>query len=115
MQQQVVPAVPRDQARDVAGGLTSAEARLRLAEVGPNEPAPARGAAGLVRILLFFVNPLVIILLIASLVSALLGEKLNASIIAAMVLVSVTLNFVQAYRSQRAVERLRQGVAPTAT
>jgi P-type Mg2+ transporter len=106
---------PSDHAVGSESGLTSEEARRRLAQVGPNEPAPPRGSAGLVRIFLFFVNPLVIILLIASLVSAILGEKLNASIIVAMVLFSVTLNFVQAYRSQRAVERLREGVAPTAT
>ena len=63
----------------------------------------------------FLANPLVIILLIASLVSAVLGEKVNAAIIVVMVVLSVVLNFVQTYRSQRAAERLREEVAPTAT
>ena len=95
-------------------GLTAAEARRRLGEVGPNEPARAPRTAGLVQILLLLANPLVIILLIASLASALLGERVNASIIVLMVVLSVVLNFVQTYRSHRVAERLREAVAPTA-
>ena len=97
------------------GGLTSDEARRRLDEVGPNEPARAPRTAGLVQILLLLANPLVIILLVASAVSAILGERVNASIIVLMVVLSVVLNFVQTYRSHRAAERLRDAVAPTAT
>jgi P-type Mg2+ transporter len=98
-----------------AGGLSAASARERLSEVGPNEPAVASVSSGLGQFLTFFVNPLVLILLFASLVSAALGEAINASIIVAVVLCSVALNFVQSSRSQRAIERLRAGVAPTAT
>src|SRR5712692_1409382 len=92
-------------------GLTSADARRRLHEVGPNELTTGRRAGNVLQILLLFANPLVIILLIASFVSALLGERLNATIIAVMVLLSVALNFIQTFRSQRAAERLRQQVA----
>jgi len=97
------------------GGLTADEARRRLGEVGPNEPARAPRTAGLVQILLLLANPLVIILLIASAASAILGERVNASIIVLMVALSVVLNFVQTYRSHRVAERLRDTVAPTAT
>src|SRR5512132_1900322 len=96
-------------------GLTPEEARRRLGEVGPNEPARAPRTAGLVQILLLLANPLVIILLIASAASAILGERINASIIVLMVALSVVLNFVQTYRSHRVAERLRDAVAPTAT
>src|SRR2546428_7486863 len=97
------------------GGLTTDDARRRLGEVGPNEPARASRTAGLVQILLLLANPLVIILLIASVASAILGERVNASIIVLMVALSVVLNFVQTYRSHRVAERLRDAVAPTAT
>src|SRR3989441_462302 len=97
------------------GGLTADEARRRLGEVGPNEPARAPRTAGLVQILLLLANPLVIILLIASAASAILGERVNASIIVLMVALSMLLNFVQTYRSHRVAERLRDAVAPTAT
>src|SRR5438046_4956166 len=96
-------------------GLTADEARRRLGEGGPNRPARAPRTAGLVQILLLLANPLVIILLIASAASAILGERVNASIIVLMVALSVALNFVQTYRSHRVAERLRDAVAPTAT
>ena len=96
-------------------GLTSERARARLSQFGPNEPVSSRRTSGLVQILFLFVNPLAIILLVASAVSAAVGEVLNASIIALMVLLSAALNFIQTYRSQRAVERIRKEVAPTAT
>lgn len=103
------------QLRTSQRGLTSDEARRRLTETGPNEPAPPRRGATLLHFFLFFANPLVVILLIASLISGILGDRVNASIIALIVVLSVLLNFVQTYRSQRAADRLREGVAPTAT
>ena len=100
---------------DAGAGLSSTEARLRLTKFGANEPVSSRRTSGLVQILLLFVNPLAIILLVASAISAAVGEVFSASIIALMVLVSAALNFFQTYRSQRAVERIRNEVAPTAT
>jgi Mg2+-importing ATPase len=96
-------------------GLTNEEAERRLAEFGPNEPAHERRVGGFFQFVRFFANPLVIILLIASAVSAGVGELINASIIAGMVLLSVALNVIQTYRSHRAVERLRAGIVLTAT
>lgn len=104
-----------EQSQVTQRGLTSAAADKLRSEHGPNELTPARRAANVIQILRLFANPLIIILLIASLVSGLLGERLNASIIVVMVLFSVALNFFQTYRSERAAERLRQQVAPTAT
>jgi Mg2+-importing ATPase len=95
-------------------GLTSSEAKLHLAKFGPNEPATAKRSATVFQLLLLFANPLAIILLAASVISAALGEVLNATIIALMILLSVALNFIQTYRSQRAVDRIRKEVAPTA-
>jgi Mg2+-importing ATPase len=96
-------------------GLTSVEARNRLAQFGANEPAASRRTATVVQLLLLFANPLAIILLVASAISAALGEVFNASIIVVMVLFSVALNFIQTFRSQRAVDRIRKEVAPAAT
>jgi P-type Mg2+ transporter len=96
-------------------GLTSTEAARRLAQVGPNEPSSTRRKAGVVQLGLFLANPLVIILLVSSLITGLLGDVVDASIIVILVLFSVVLNFAQAYRSQEAADRLREQVAPTAT
>jgi Mg2+-importing ATPase len=96
-------------------GLSSAEAHRRLERVGPNEPVERRRGAVLRELLGFLANPLVLILIVASAVSAALRDVVNAAIIALMVVLSVVLNFVQTYRSQRAAERLREEAAPLAT
>ena len=54
-------------------GLSSAEAARRLAVYGPNEPAPLRRLSAVVQLLHLFANPLVIILLVASVIAALSG------------------------------------------
>lgn len=58
-----------------------------------------------------FKNPLVVILLVASVVSAVSGEVTNFLIIAGIVMMSVVLDFVQEYRAQVAADRLRQSVS----
>src|SRR5690349_24759156 len=70
-------------------GLTSQEAQRRLSEVGFNEPITVQRVAGVSQLFRLFLNPLVAILLIASLVSAFLGDIINASIIVVMVLLGV--------------------------
>jgi len=95
--------------------LDSAEAARRLAQYGPNDPAPKKRRSHLVELLLQFANPLVAILLFASVVSAFVGELVNATIIIVIVSLSVAVNFVQTFRSQQAADRLRAAVAPTAT
>ena len=96
-------------------GLSETEAQRRLAQIGFNEPVAATREGALRQFLHFCTNPLVLILLVASTISAVLGQILDAAIIAAMVVFSVVLNFFQAYRSGRAVEELRNQVAPSAS
>jgi Mg2+-importing ATPase len=98
-----------------SNGLTSDEAARRLAQYGPNEAAPVRRYSALVEWLRLFANPLVIILLVASAISASLGQRVDAGIIVTMVLLGVMVNFWQSYRSQQAADRLRSSVIPTAT
>ena len=102
-------------ARPSPVGLTSREARARLARAGPNEPGAGAGRSLAVELLLLLLNPLTVILLVASAVSVAVGERLDAAIIAIIVAMSVLLNFLQTYRSRRAADRLRAAVAPTAT
>jgi len=96
-------------------GLTQIESEERFKQFGPNEPVSARLSSPLIQFIHFCTNPLVLILLVASGVSGVLGQKVDAIIIAAMVVLSIGLNFFQAYRSERAVRRLREQVAPSAT
>ena len=99
----------------VMQGLTSQEAAERLQQFGPNEPAPPCRRSAVRDLLRLFLNPLVLILLIAASVSGFLGQAVDAGIIITIVLLSVTTDFIQTYHSDRAVEQLRERVAPTAT
>lgn len=96
-------------------GLSSGEAISRQQKFGFNEPVKIHRSFALLRFLSLFANPLVVILLIASLISAATGSVLNALIIFTMIIFSVTLNFIQTARSERAAERLKAEVSPTAT
>ena len=102
-------------ATPVERGLTSEDAAERLARFGPNDPAPRQRRSTIVQLVSLFLNPLVMILLIAAIASASLGQILDAGIIVAIVLFSVAINFTQTFRSQRAAERLREQVTLTAT
>src|SRR6516225_3061327 len=96
-------------------GLTAAEVSERLREFGPNDPAPGRRGALFHELLLLFVNPLVVILLIDSILSAVLGQRTDAVIIFVIAMSSVAINFFQTYRSGTAIRRLQDHVCLTAS
>ena len=92
-------------------GLSSVEATSRLVRYGPNSFHAKPRYSLLLDVLRRFKNPLVAILLIASIVSALTGEHASSIIIAVMVILSVTLDVVQETQAGRAAERLKESVA----
>lgn len=104
-----------DQTRVAIAGLTAEDAKGRLNRFGPNEPAAANHHSAVYDFLRGLANPLALILIIAAAASAFLGQKVDAVIISIIVLLSALMDFAQTYRSQRAVEKLRAQVAPTAT
>ncbi|HET9590444.1 MAG TPA: cation-translocating P-type ATPase [Anaerolineales bacterium] len=96
-------------------GLAPEVAAERLARHGPNELQAARHISPWEILFEQFKNVLIIILLIATALSAFLGEGVDAIAIAVIVLFAVGLGFIQEYRAERAIEALRQMAAPTAT
>ena len=96
-------------------GLNSAEVRSRLATYGPNDAATVKRSPLWRQFLARFRNPLVIILLVASGLSAATGDVTSFVIVASIVTMSMTLDFVQEVRAQNAVEALRRSVAVQAT
>jgi Ca2+-transporting ATPase len=100
---------------DLSVGLSSTEAMARLEKYGPNELQGGQGVSPWAILLEQFKNVLIIILLIATLLSAFLGHGVEALAITVIVLFAVLLGFVQEYRAGRAIEALRRMAAPTAT
>jgi len=103
------------QAQVAITGLTAQEAEARLGQFGPNEPTATQHHSFLSDFLHAFISPLVLILVIAAAASAFLGDAVDAGIIGVIVLLSGAIDLSQTYRSQRAIEQLRDRVAPTAT
>jgi len=104
-----------DRLGSTSSGLSAAQAARRLEEVGPNELQEARRRSPFAILLEQFKNVLIIILLAATLLSAFLGETVEAIAIAVIVLFAVILGFAQEYRAERAIEALRRMAAPLAT
>jgi len=100
---------------DAATGLNGQEVQRRLVEYGPNELQAAHRVSPWALFLQQFKNVLIIILLIATVLSAFLGHEIEAIAIAVIVLLAVLLGFVQEYRAERAIEALREMAAPTAS
>jgi P-type Mg2+ transporter len=96
-------------------GLSQREARARRVKFGPNMLRAHRERPLFIQYLSHFKNPLVMVLLAASAVSALTGQIAGFVIIWAIVLMSVTLDFIQEYRAGRAAEQLKKSVAVRAT
>ena len=100
-----------------ADGLTETEARLRLAESGPNETAHEKAPHWSSQLFGAFRNPFIIVLAILVAISLILDPTdLKAPIIiGTMITLSVILRFWQEFRSSRAAEALQAMVTTTAT
>jgi len=96
-------------------GLSFDEVVVRRASYGPNEVVRRREMAIFRQFLRQLKNPLIIILLIASVLSIFLGELIDALIIIVIVILSVFIDFFQEYRAGRAVELLKEKISTTAT
>lgn len=101
--------------KSTPAGLTEGEAARRLAEHGPNELQAAHRISPWTIFFEQFKNVLIVILLVATALSAFLGHGIEAIAITVIVLFAVLLGFVQEYRAERAIEALRRMAAPTAT
>lgn len=92
-------------------GISSAQARHRLTEYGPNDATIRPRRPAWLRFLQRFTNPLLIILLCASAISAATGDIASFIIVVTIILLSVVMDFVQEMRAQNAVDALQAKVA----
>ena len=96
-------------------GLAEDEVRKRLEKYGYNELRKEQKVSPLILFFNQFKNTLIIILLVATILSALLGEIVDATIIMAIIIFCAVLGFVQEYRAEQALEALKKMLSPTVT
>ncbi len=100
---------------DPGRGLAAQDATGRLAQYGPNELTQADKASPWELFFNQFKNILVVILIVATVLSAFVGEYVDAAIILVIVLFCAILGFVQEYRAERALDALKSMLTPMIT
>lgn len=88
-------------------GLTSSEALARLKEYGANKVKKQKKTSPLSLFLNQLKNPIILILLAATGISAATGDVIYSLIIVAIILTSLILSFIQEFRAGNALEKLR--------
>ncbi|MCC7206110.1 MAG: cation-translocating P-type ATPase [Anaerolineae bacterium] len=99
---------------DAEAGLTTAEVSRRRASYGPNALAEAPRTPLWRRFLAQFQNFVIYILIFATVVSFLLGDQIEAFVIAAIVILNAVLGLVQEGRAEKALDALKKLAAPDA-
>jgi cation-transporting P-type ATPase F len=96
-------------------GLSEAEVQRRLERDGPNRLTRRTGPSTLRKLAAQFVEPLVLVLIAAAIVSLMLGDHVDAIVIGAVVIVNGLIGFVQEYRAEQAIAALDRLVVTEAT
>ncbi len=92
---------------DVSRGLHAREARRRLSRWGPNRIIKRKRPGWLKLLFSQFTDPMVVTLLGATIISAVMGEIVDALVIAAIVLLNALLGMVQEYKAEESLESLQ--------
>ena len=95
-------------------GLTSEEASERLERLGPNRLPPPERDGPIKRLLLQFHNILIYILILAGIVTALLGHWLDSAVIFGVVLINAVIGFIQEGKAEKALDAIRGMLSPKA-
>ncbi|MFI0447494.1 HAD-IC family P-type ATPase [Actinomadura sp. 6N118] len=104
--QRTASQVAGDLGTDPGQGLTSGEAAARLAGHGPNVLPVTRRRGPVLRFLLQFNSPLIYVLLVSAVITAVLGEHVDASVILGVAIVNAIVGFAQEARAERALAAL---------
>ncbi|MDH4264887.1 MAG: cation-translocating P-type ATPase [Deltaproteobacteria bacterium] len=100
---------------DAHQGLSAEEIKSRLERFGFNELKKEKGISPGTIFWNQFKNVLILILLAATLLSALVGEIFDAGLILVIVIFCALLGFIQEYRAEKALEALKKMLSPTIT
>ena len=88
-------------------GLSSEQAAVRLDKYGPNRLQPPQPKSAALRFAEQFNNVLIYVLLLAALVTALLGHWLDTAVIVGVVFINAVIGFLQEGKAERALDAIR--------
>ncbi|MHB1161359.1 MAG: cation-translocating P-type ATPase [Chloroflexota bacterium] len=97
---------------DQASGLSADEADRRLAEFGPNAIREAHGKSWVSILAEQFTSLMVVILIVAAVISFLVGDVKDTAVILAIVVLNAGLGFFQEYRAEKAIAALKKLAVP---
>ena len=96
-----------DELKTTRDGLSPAEADARLAAVGPNRLAPPARASVIGLLIHQLSSVVVLLLLAATLIAFVMGDRVEAAAIAAVLVTNTLIGFITEMRARRAMEALR--------
>jgi len=91
-------------------GLDSAEAGRRLLATGPNALDAGHQKTAVRLLVSQFVNPIILILIVATVLSMVIGDPIDGAVILAIIVASGAIGFWQEHRANQAVEALANRV-----
>lgn len=100
---------------DSARGLSKDLAAKRLEENGPNKIESKKKKSLGKKIAEQIIDPMVILLIVASIVSAFTGDKIECAIIIAIVIINAIMSIIQEGRAEDSVEALQKMSSPEAS
>ena len=100
---------------DVEHGLSPEEVARRQRKFGPNRMVTRRGTPSWRRFLKQFTEPLIYVLIGAAVITAWLGEYVDAGIIFGVVLINAVIGFIQESKAEGALEALMSMVTTETT
>jgi P-type Ca2+ transporter type 2C len=102
------------QVASTADGLSSQEAAQRLATNGPNELKEGKAISPLQIFLDQFKSLIIWILIVAGVISGLLGEVVDCIAILAILVLNAVIGFYQEFKAEKSIAALKQLTAPQA-
>ena len=100
--------------RTSAKGLSAEEARERLRRYGPNRLAEEKRTSHVAVFFRQFKSPLIYILLVAAIVTGLMGDAVDSGVILAVLIFNALIGFVQEVKAEESVRALRKMVVSKA-
>ena len=99
---------------NILNGLSSEEAKMRLEKIGENKLISKKKESLFILFLSQLNDVMIYILILASIISAIMGEISDSIIIIIVILINAIIGVVQEYKAEKALESLKKLSTPKA-